>query len=138
MKADEIDTICIEDLNKELENAKNAKNTTKIELLKHYLLNFILYSNLNEEEKSESPIKEKLLKIAILLEKLIQMEGKLTNIDVKRVADEKMIKKKSNHHDSKNVTPGKKFRVNSEKLKERTKPKEDFNIKTKNNTKNKK
>lgn len=127
----ELQSMTLENVLQEVEGAKNSKNQTKVELLRHYLLNFILYSNLPEDQKNDSPIKEQLLKISILLEKLVAMEGKLANVDTKRVLDDRMLKRKSNHKDSKTTTPGKKFRINSENQKERTKPKEDFNIKTK-------
>lgn len=133
--SDNLEILTVESLIQELENAKDSKNKLKIELLRHYLLNFILYSNLSEDEKSDSPIKEKLLRISILLEKLVQMEGKLSNVDAKRIVEDRMIKRKSNSHNSKTTTPGKKFRINSENLKERTKTKDDFNIKFKKESK---
>lgn len=64
------------------------------------------------------------------------MESKLSNVDEKRVIEERMVKRNSKNRNSKSVTPGKKFRINSENLKERTKPKEDLNIRFKKAKKN--
>ena len=135
MSIENFEALTVENIIDELEITKNTKNQTKLDLLKHYLLNFILYSNLNDDEKVDSPIREKLLKISILLEKLVQMEGKLSNVDSKRVIEERMTKRNNKHRNSKSATPGKKFRLNSESLRERTKPKEDLNIRFKKSKK---
>lgn len=92
----------IESFEEITDRLENTKNKCEIELLKHYAINYILY--LSSEKKEDSPMKEKLLKIGILLDRCRTMKKK----EVKN--------------------PRKKFKENSEKLKERTKPKEDFNI----------
>jgi hypothetical protein len=135
MKLDDFESVKVEELSKDIEALKKMKNGLKVELLQLYLVNFILYSNLDDENKNESPIKDTLLEIVILIEKLVSLESKMDIIDVKRVLDDRMMKKKSTHNNSKTVTPAKKFKINSEKQRERTKPKEDYNIKAKSKPK---
>lgn len=136
MKPESLETVTVEEIQEQISQAENTASSMKLELLRHYLVNFILYTNLDDECKEDSPIREKLLKIAILLEKLVAMENKIQMIDPRRVLDERMLKKKN--RESKKSTPGKKFRINSENQRERTKLKEDYNIKVKNKKMNSK
>lgn len=132
MKNDELLFDSIEKIENEL---SITTNQCKVDLLKHYLLNFILYLNLSEENKEDSPIKEKLLKISILLDKINLMENNIKSVDSERVVDDKMMSNKPKNIKKNTKNPRNKFKINSEKLKERTKPKEDFNINIKNNKK---
>lgn len=127
----------IEAVEREINKALSKAQDTKVELLKHYLLNLILYLNLSEDEQNDSPIKEKLTTISILLDKLRQMEDKTNSISLKRVVDKKMMKNKGESDKSKNrLPPQEKYRKNAEKQKERTKKEDDFNINTKKSKKN--
>lgn len=108
----------VEDIKKRIQQALSEAKTTKVELLKHYLLNYILYLNA-QDQTDDSPIKEKLLKISVLLEKLVSMEKKMASVDPRRIVDEKMMKNEKNTN-KKSTNPRKKFRASFDKLKERT------------------
>lgn len=102
----------VEEINNEIELSKNSCNLLKEELLKHYLINFILYLN----DKESVDIKSELLKISVLLEKLNQMEKKLNFADGKRLVTLEMMKNKKS---KKSVTSGEKFKNNYKKLQDK-------------------
>lgn len=107
----------VDDIKKKIQQALSETKATKVELLKHYLLNYILYLNA-QDQTDDSPIKEKLLKISVLLEKLVSMEKKIVSVDPKRIADKKMMKNEKSTN-KKSTNPRKKFRASFDKLKER-------------------
>ncbi|ELA41384.1 uncharacterized protein VICG_01625 [Vittaforma corneae ATCC 50505] len=115
-----------------VQELSKATNECKVELLRHYLLNYILYLELPSDEAEDSPIKEKLLKISVLLDKVNSMEKNAEKVSGDRTVDEKMMKNKPKACHLKSKNPRKKFKINSEKLKERTKAKDDYNIDTRN------
>lgn len=134
MKASEPKLNSVESISQEI---SKAASECKVELLKHYLLNYILYLNLPRGEAEDSPIKEKLLKISILLDKADSMERSVKKVDANRLVDGRMMKNDPKRGGSKSKNPRKKFKINSEKLKERTKAREDYNIDAKNSKLNK-
>lgn len=126
----------IEAINEEIQKTTSKYKT---QLLKHYLIYYILYLNLPSDDREDSPIKEKLLKIAIVLEKINSMKKKAIECSVKneneaiesgkkkdgvRMAETWMLKQKGGP----SVNPRKKFRKNSDKQKERSKKKPNYNI----------
>ncbi len=116
----------VEAINNEIKKAIEKSNELKIELLRHYLLNYILY--LNDKESLE--IKNELLRISILLEKLITMEKKLNFADGRRLLTTEMMKNKKK---SNSKTSGKKFSDNYKKLKDKMESKDDSVKKAKSN-----
>jgi len=133
MKSQELPFDSVESINTEI---LQTTRKCRLQLLKHYLLYYILYLNSPVEERDDSPMKEKLLKIAIVLEKTSSMKSsaKLGAQPKKedraaekkpadRIIDGRMTKGKGVP-----VNPRKKFRKNSEKQSSRTKRKADYNI----------
>lgn len=127
-----------DEIRKTTDSASNIKNR----LLKHYLVNYILYLELEEEDRKNSAIAEKLTVISILLEKLNNMQNKIETINPLRVhsankVDRQMMRNKD---DSKKKTasanPRMKYKNNCEKLMERTKVEEDPNVIVKKSKKN--
>lgn len=113
--------ILIEDIDgikKRIQQALSEAKLIKVELLKHYLLNYILYIN-TQSQSDDSPIKEKLLRISVLLEKLASMEKKIVSVDPKRVVDKQMMKNRGGVS-KKPTNPRKRFKARSDKLKART------------------
>jgi len=105
----------VEKITAELKAAAADAQEIKIQLLKHYLLNFILYINNSESsEEDASPIEEELLRISILLEKLNNMEKKIMTADTKRLATEEMVRNKGKSG-KKSIAPRKRFKKNFEK-----------------------
>lgn len=105
----------VEKITAELKAAAADAQEIKIQLLKHYLLNFILYINHSENsEEDVSPIEEELLRVSILLEKLNNMEKKIMTADTKRLATEEMVRNKGKSG-KKSITPRKRFKKNFEK-----------------------
>lgn len=107
----------VDSIKKKIQHAISEAKSVKVELLKHYLLNYILYIN-SQNQSNDSPIKEKLLRIAVLLEKLANMEKKIVSVDPRRVVDNQMMKNRKGVN-KKSTNPGRRFRAGSEKLKER-------------------
>lgn len=95
------------------------------ELLKHYLLNFILYLNMQAIEREKTPIKKTLLKIEHMLENAAIL---VKNTPEYRIVDSRIMKNKVREKKGKSKTPRQKFKNNSKKLNERTKKKEDYSI----------
>lgn len=122
------DEISVEEMNEKINNSKKESSEIKIALLRHYLVNLILYQNVPYDDRDDSPIKQKLLEICILLDKLQMIESKISSFDPHRIVEDRMMKEKSKSAHLKTSNPKKKFRINSENQKERTKPKEDYNI----------
>lgn len=119
----------IEELQKNIESASKHTGDLKLELLKHYLVNYIIYVNLSEEEQKDSPVCEKLTTISILLEKLCQMDKKIKVLDPKRVVDRRMMRNKDDKKKKpQSKTPMPKYKRKSEQLREKNKIKQDPNI----------
>lgn len=79
-------------ISREIDNVQNENLPIELlevkkNLLTVYLINLILYNKLNENEKEFSPIKEKLIKLSILIEKCCIMEEKIDD-DIKEILDE--------------------------------------------------
>lgn len=72
----------------EIEITENDVLSTKRDLLKAYLINLLLYKKLSDEEKEFSPIKETLLKLQVLIEKLYQIDDKISSIEDSESVDE--------------------------------------------------
>lgn len=87
-----------------------ATSSTRVDLLKHYLLNFILLMNL-PREKLDTPIREKLLKISVLLDRTSVVRDEIEKEDRRVVED---VKRRP-----RTVGPREKFRRSSERQRER-------------------
>ncbi|KAI5148827.1 hypothetical protein ENBRE01_0555 [Enteropsectra breve] len=115
--------------NKQLEEAMQRCDSLKVKVLQRYVLMMILYKNLSEEEREDSPITEELSRVSALLRKLAIMENKIERMPVDRAIDEKMMRNKNNSKRKlQSSNPRTKYKRNAEKLSERTKTKADFNI----------
>lgn len=112
----------------EISQAKENALYVREELLKHYLISYILFANLTEEEKEISPIKEELLRLSILLEKVQNMNRKLERGNTRRVITKEMEKGIKKIKRSAESNPRIKYKKNAERLLERTAIKEDYNI----------
>ncbi len=121
----------IDELKNEIQQAKNFADTTKLELLKHYLINYILFINLSDEEAKDSPIFEKLTEISILLGKVNQMTSKIDKIESNREVNRVMMRNKTRKNKGASTTPALKFKKKSEDLKRKIEIKEDKNINVK-------
>lgn len=121
----------IDNLENEIAEAQNIADNAKLELLKHYLLNYILYVNMDEQESKESPVLEKLTEISILLSKLEAMNKKIKTIGTVRIVDRKMMVNKVGVVKKKSTTPFLKYKNKSEQLKKKIEVKEDKNINVK-------
>jgi hypothetical protein len=128
----------IEKLQNDVENASKRTGDIKLELLQHYLINYIIYVNLSEEEQKDSPVYEKLSTISVLLEKLGQMDKKIKVIDPRRMADRRMMRNKDDTKKKpQSTTPMAKYKRKSEQLREKTKIKANPNINVKKSKSNK-
>lgn len=78
-KIDEID----------LDVTENEILTAKRDLLKAYLVNLLLFKKQSEEEKEFSPIKEVLLKLQVLIEKIYKIDVTIEKIEESDSSDEK-------------------------------------------------
>ncbi|KAL6122813.1 hypothetical protein NUSPORA_00071 [Nucleospora cyclopteri] len=85
----------VEKIQNEIKEASLHAKTLKVEILKHFLLNFCLLENTPESEREFSPIKEKLGECTILYKKLLEIEKGFVNIEKERkvVGDIKRNKK---------------------------------------------
>jgi hypothetical protein len=74
----------IENIKKELDGIRTQIPSkileTKHDLLSVYLMNLVLYNELAEDERKESPVMEVLVRTTILLEKICVMEQKATDV----------------------------------------------------------
>ncbi|KAI5178369.1 hypothetical protein PAEPH01_2551 [Pancytospora epiphaga] len=125
------------DLDKILEDLNIASQNidkTRSALLKHYLLHYILYINMNDDDKEESPVQEKLTTISILLEKLRTIEKKMEVLSSRRGVDRQMMRNKNDALKAPTVAPIERRKRGAEKLLERTKKKVDPNMDFKKKT----
>ncbi|KAM0681728.1 hypothetical protein GINT2_000242 [Glugoides intestinalis] len=97
------------------------------ELVKHYLLNFILYLDLEDMDRDKSPIKKTLLKIEGMLQNAVILVKDASSSE-NRLVDLRIMKTQVRKKKGKSKTPRQKFKNNSEKLNERTKKKDDYSI----------
>lgn len=111
----------IDDIKNAIKEAQIKSQGLKFEILKHYLLNYLLYKKLPENEKNNSPIINRLKECTILYKKLLEIEKyDLSNID------DEVIKKKIKY----NFTKNKKKTYKNSKTKYRIKfNKQNENIK---------
>lgn len=96
MEKDGIYSEKIEKIQKDILKASSQAQTVKLELLKHYLTDLVLYKNLPDFGKTESPIRVTLTKLSILLEKLVKMESKINSMDSRQVLKAQLMKTKNN------------------------------------------
>lgn len=128
----------VEKIQRDIADAAECLHTAKLELLKHYLVNYILYENLQSSERKDSPIREKLTSISVLLDKAVAMEKKIEVCTPHRIADRQMMRNKDDTKKKpQSTTPKMKYRRNAERLADRTKAREDPNINVKKSKSNK-
>lgn len=77
-----------ESIKNAIEEAKTNSKGLKVEVLKHYLINFNLYQLLPEEEKENSIPHQRLKECTVLYKKIIEIEKVLTNKDTVKKAIE--------------------------------------------------
>lgn len=111
----------IDDIKNAIKEAQIKSQGLKFEILKHYLLNYLLYKKLSENEKNNSSVINRLKECTILYKKLLEIEKyDLSSIDTE------IIKKKIKY----NSTNNKKKTYKNSKTKYRIKfNKQNENIK---------
>lgn len=124
----ELHTTDIDRIQEEIAQASGSVDRSRCALLKHYLLNYILYENVPEDEREDSPIREKLTTISILLEKLKTMEKKVEVLSHRRTVDRQMMRNRNDALKKPAVAPMERHKRGAERLMERTKQRADPNI----------
>lgn len=123
----------VEKISTEIELSLKRAESLKCELLKHYLLNYILYINNKTREDYDDEfnvIKDELLRISILLEKLVNMEKKIQVIDSRRVISDEMMKNRAKTKKP-YKSSGKKFKDKFAKLQDKLNGQEEISKKSK-------
>lgn len=119
----------IEGLEGEIKAAESTASTLKCNILRHYLLNYILYVNTPEEERADVPVRAKLTELSVLLDKITQMEKKIQTVDTRRLVDRRVLRNKDDSEKShKRSTPIEKNKKRAERVLHKTRAKEDPNI----------
>lgn len=130
-----------EDINmiqQEIKAAESDSLDIKYQLLKHYLLNLILYDNLETADRKESPITGMLTRLSILLEKLRVMQKKIECQSTRRIVDRQMMRNKDDtKRKPQSTTPRLKYKRNAERLAKRIQVEHDPNIDVKKSKSNK-
>lgn len=80
----------IDDIKNAIKEAQIKSQGLKFEILKHYLLNYLLYKKLSENEKNNSSVINRLKECTILYKKLLEIEKyDLSNIDTEIIKKKK-------------------------------------------------
>ena len=111
----------IDDIKNAIKEAQIKSQGLKFEILKHYLLNYLLYKKLSENEKNNSSVINRLKECTILYKKLLEIEKyDLSNIDTEII--KKKIKYNSTNNKKKNYKNSKtKYRIKFNKKNENIK-----------------
>ncbi|KAG5859769.1 hypothetical protein KMI_05g09540 [Encephalitozoon hellem] len=141
-----------DDLNRARSSAQNEILDIKSDLLSVYLMNLVLYKEMDEEDRAGSPVEEMLAKTSILLEKICYMERKASDAaklslsdgyegyrekggsseDEKRTITDKMKKNKFvKKRKAEDRIPRLKYKNKARKLSEMSEVRHDGNIDTK-------
>lgn len=111
----------IDDIKNAIKEAQIKSQGLKFEILKHYLLNYLLYKKLSENEKNNSSVINRLKECTILYKKLLEIEKyDLSNIDTEII--KKKIKYNSINNKKKTYKNSKtKYRIKFNKQNENIK-----------------
>lgn len=118
-------------IQEEIARASGGIDRSRCALLRHYLLNYILYENTPVEEREDSPILERLTAISILLERLKAMEKKVEVLSHRRTVDRQMMRNRNDALKKPTAAPMERRRRGAERLMERTRQRADPNINVK-------
>jgi len=123
-----------EEIQKEIEDAREEADSVREELLRHYLVNLILYINLEKDAKETSAVGEALQRLTFLLEKIMVMKKKLENSDTRRIASRQMMKNKDSYSSAPpKANPKQKNKKKEDIREKRAKKNPDYNIRTERN-----